>query len=210
MPLKSHLGKLQKTHIDGFSPIPPKPPPLPHINVDYVFYTVPIMSYIMKFLGKGKNNHYRRLFCSRQEEKDTKRIHSMAKNLLGWNRDLGPRNFLHQRRIVRSPITTLGQYFMATNCFANKWRISQIHPLHKDLDWMDLASFCPVSMLSAVSKTRRYGGLQPPTSSSCGGLVAFGHLEGPSEGWWPSATWRALRALFSFRCLEGLLPIIFI
>ena len=28
--------------------------------------------------------------------------------------------------------------------------------------------------------TRRYGGLQAPTSSSCGGLVAFGHLGGPS------------------------------
>ena len=28
--------------------------------------------------------------------------------------------------------------------------------------------------------TRRYGGLRPPTSSSCGGLVAFGHLEGPA------------------------------
>ena len=28
--------------------------------------------------------------------------------------------------------------------------------------------------------TRRYDGLWPPTSSSCGGLVAFGHLEGPS------------------------------
>ena len=29
-------------------------------------------------------------------------------------------------------------------------------------------------------KTRRYGSLWPPTSSSCGGLVAFGYLEGPS------------------------------
>ena len=27
--------------------------------------------------------------------------------------------------------------------------------------------------------TRRYGALQAPTSSSCGGLVAFSHLEGP-------------------------------
>ena len=31
-----------------------------------------------------------------------------------------------------------------------------------------------------VLYTRRYGALQAPTSSSCGGLVAFGHLEGPS------------------------------
>ena len=34
--------------------------------------------------------------------------------------------------------------------------------------------------LSKYLFTRRYGGLRPPTSSSCGGLVAFGHLEGPS------------------------------
>ena len=27
--------------------------------------------------------------------------------------------------------------------------------------------------------TRRYGALRAPTSSSCGGLVAFGHLWGP-------------------------------
>ena len=30
----------------------------------------------------------------------------------------------------------------------------------------------------------------------------------PAVGRWPSATWRALRALFSFRCLGGPLPII--
>ena len=42
------------------------------------------------------------------------------------------------------------------------------------------------------------------------GTAAYGRLLlAPAEGWWPSATWRALRALFSFRCLEGLLPIIF-
>ena len=29
-------------------------------------------------------------------------------------------------------------------------------------------------------ETRRYGALQAPTSSSCGGLVAFAHLESPS------------------------------
>ena len=43
------------------------------------------------------------------------------------------------------------------------------------------------------------------------GMAAYGRLLlAPAEGWWPLATWRALRALFSFRCLEGLLPIIFI
>ena len=43
------------------------------------------------------------------------------------------------------------------------------------------------------------------------GTAAYGCLLlAPGEGWWPSATWRALRALFSFRCQEGLLPIIFI
>ena len=43
------------------------------------------------------------------------------------------------------------------------------------------------------------------------GTAAYGHLLlAPAEGWWPSATWRALQALFSFRYLEGLLPIIFI
>ena len=30
-----------------------------------------------------------------------------------------------------------------------------------------------------VKVTRRYGTLQVPTSSSCGGLVTFSHLEGP-------------------------------
>ena len=30
-----------------------------------------------------------------------------------------------------------------------------------------------------ICHTRRYSHLWPPTSSSCGGLVAFGHLEGP-------------------------------
>ena len=30
----------------------------------------------------------------------------------------------------------------------------------------------------------------------------------PMVGWWPSATWRALWGLFSFRCLGGPLPII--
>ena len=33
----------------------------------------------------------------------------------------------------------------------------------------------------AIWFTRRYGSLCPPTSSSCGGLVAFCHLEGPSD-----------------------------
>ena len=43
------------------------------------------------------------------------------------------------------------------------------------------------------------------------GTAAYGRLLlDPVEGWWPSATWRALQALFSIRCLEGLLPIIFI
>ena len=42
-------------------------------------------------------------------------------------------------------------------------------------------------------------------------MAVYGRLPlAPAEGWWPSATWRALWALFSFRCLEGLLPIIFI
>ena len=35
--------------------------------------------------------------------------------------------------------------------------------------------FCDCQIL----KTRRYGTLQVPTSSSCGGLVAFSHLQGP-------------------------------
>ena len=35
-------------------------------------------------------------------------------------------------------------------------------------------------MLVSIVLTRRYDTLQAPTSSSCGGLVAFGHLEGPS------------------------------
>ena len=37
-------------------------------------------------------------------------------------------------------------------------------------------------MLTEVTKyiyTRRYGALRAPTSSSCRGLVAFGHLQGP-------------------------------
>ena len=43
------------------------------------------------------------------------------------------------------------------------------------------------------------------------GMAAYGRLLlAPAEGWWPWATWRALQALFSFRYLEGLLPIIFI
>ena len=38
-------------------------------------------------------------------------------------------------------------------------------------------------------------------------MAAYGRLLlAPAEGWWPSATWKALWALFSFRCLEGLLP----
>ena len=41
-------------------------------------------------------------------------------------------------------------------------------------------------------------------------MAAYGRLLlAHVEGWWHSATWRALWALFSFRCLEGLLPIIF-
>ena len=31
-----------------------------------------------------------------------------------------------------------------------------------------------------IFSTRRYGAVRAPTSSSCGGLVALGHLEGPS------------------------------
>ena len=31
----------------------------------------------------------------------------------------------------------------------------------------------------SILNTRKYGGLWPPTYSSCRGLVAFGHLEGP-------------------------------
>ena len=35
--------------------------------------------------------------------------------------------------------------------------------------------------LLPILVTRRYGALWSPTSSSCGGLVAFGHLEGPLD-----------------------------
>ena len=36
------------------------------------------------------------------------------------------------------------------------------------------------------------------------GVAAYGHLLlAPAESWWPSATCRALQALFSFRCLGG-------
>ena len=36
------------------------------------------------------------------------------------------------------------------------------------------------------------------------GTAAYGRLLlAPAEGWWPTATWRALRALFSFRYLGG-------
>ena len=35
------------------------------------------------------------------------------------------------------------------------------------------------NICSKYEKTRRYGALWAPTSSSCGGLVTFGHLEGP-------------------------------
>ena len=38
-------------------------------------------------------------------------------------------------------------------------------------------------LLYQLWHTRRYGALWVPTSSSCGGLVAFSHLEGPSALW---------------------------
>ena len=43
------------------------------------------------------------------------------------------------------------------------------------------------------------------------GMAAYSRLLlAPVEGWWPSATWRALLALLNFRCFGGHLPIIFI
>ena len=50
-----------------------------------------------------KTKYYRELFISLHEEKDSKRIHSVTRDLLGWNRDMGPKNFLSHGRIIRKP-----------------------------------------------------------------------------------------------------------
>ena len=52
---------------------------------------------------KTKNDFYKNLFENLQEENDSKKIHRITKNLLGWDNDLGPKKFLSQGKLIRSP-----------------------------------------------------------------------------------------------------------
>ena len=58
IPLKMDLYWRFFLHFVGFSPTSPKPPP--PTNVDYVFFTVPIMAYIMKGGNGGLREGFRK------------------------------------------------------------------------------------------------------------------------------------------------------
>ena len=52
---------------------------------------------------RTKNDFFKNLFENLQEENDSKKIHRVTKNLLGWDNDLGPKKFLCQGKLIRSP-----------------------------------------------------------------------------------------------------------
>ena len=52
---------------------------------------------------RTKNEFFKNLFENLQEENDSKKIHRVTKNLLGWDNDLGPKKFLSQGKLIRSP-----------------------------------------------------------------------------------------------------------
>ena len=54
-------------------------------------------------IKKEKDEYYKNLFLDLQKDNDSKRIHSVANDLLGWKKDLGPKSFLYQGRVTRSP-----------------------------------------------------------------------------------------------------------
>ena len=55
----------------------------------------------------------------------------------------------------------------------------KLEDMHLFSAYLYAGQFVLVFIKFSIYKTRSYGGLWPPISSSCGGLVAFGHLEGP-------------------------------
>ena len=54
-------------------------------------------------IKREKTEHFKNIFTSLQKNNDSKRIHRVAWDLLGWNRDLAQKSFLHQGRIISSP-----------------------------------------------------------------------------------------------------------
>ena len=59
-------------------------------------------------------------------------------------------------------------------------------------------------VLSGGDEVVHYLGQWPKYVFLLEGTAAYGCLLlAPAEGWWPLATWRALRAIFSFRCLDS-------
>ena len=93
-----------------------------------------------------------------------------------------PRSFFGQGQCTLGQDMTLCHYFIISlantgNVFSGSLRCRQvrIHP--------EKVSKTIIPILRHFSKyqrTRSYGTLWAPTSSSCGGLVAFSRLEGPS------------------------------
>ena len=80
-----------------------------------------------------------------------------------------------------------------------------------DLFNEEVGRLVPYIQIEDIELTKFYNNRSKCSIIKLEGTAAYGCLLlAPAEGWWPSASWRALRALFSFRCLEGLLPIIFI
>ena len=72
---------------------------------------------------------------------------------------------------------TVVQY-AAFDCLDRKLLLEKLHKYNlsnQALGWIEEY----LSDITQFVTTRRYSGLQPPTSSSCGGLVAFSLLEGP-------------------------------
>ena len=59
---------------------------------------------VTKETRKCKNDYYSNLYTRMASEKDTKSIYVTTRELLGWQRDSGPRCFFWEGQLVRKPV----------------------------------------------------------------------------------------------------------
>ena len=78
---------------------------------------------------KCKNEYYGKVFKNLKEENDTKIIFNTIKDLLGWQKDSGPRSFLVNGQLMRKPKDLanhqLDFYNKKINYLKNKIRVGQ-------------------------------------------------------------------------------------
>eukprot|EP00061_Rhincodon_typus_P001430 g14768.t1 len=53
---------------------------------------------------------------------------------------------------LAAPLAKLFQYSYNTGIYLTMWKIAQVYPVHKKQNKSNLANYCPISLLSIISK----------------------------------------------------------